>query len=71
MAIEDDYVAYCLDQACGYLGRSIEAALDRVEAKNESDAKYKRARVLDRFLSDENDKKPRRGQFADPAAMIK
>jgi hypothetical protein len=69
LAIEDDYVAYCLDQAVGYLGRSIEAELGRVEAKSESEAEAKRQRVLERFLYDEKTK-PTRGAYADPAAMF-
>lgn len=72
LAIEDDYVAYCLDQAVGYFGRSVEAELEKAgaNAKNESDATWKRQQALDRFIGDE-DNKPRRGSFADPAAMFK
>lgn len=68
MAISDDYVAYCLDQAVGYLGRAIEGELSRVEAKTDAEAMAKRQRVLDRFFDDET--KPSRGSFADPAAML-
>lgn len=68
--IEDDYVAYCLDQAVGYFGRNLEAELEKAGsgAKNEEDAEWKRQRVLDNFLGE--DDKPQRGLFADPAAMF-
>lgn len=69
MAIEDEYVAYCLDQAVGQLGRAIETELGKVEAKSESEAQAKQQRILDRFFEDET-KKPSRGRFADPAAMF-
>lgn len=69
--IQDDYVAYCLDQAVGYFGRTLENELEKAgsDAKNNADAEWKRRAVLDRYLGD-NDK-PQRGQFADPAAMFK
>lgn len=68
MAISDEYVAYCLDQAVGHLGRAIESELGRVEAKSDSEAMAKRQRVLDRFFDEET--KPSRGAYADPAAMF-
>lgn len=69
--IQDDYVAYCLDQAVGYFGRTLESELEKAgsDSKNDNEAEWKRKAVLDRFL-DEDDK-PQRGQFADPAAMFK
>lgn len=69
LQIDDDYMAYCLDQAIGYLGRTIEAELDKVEGKTREETEQKRSRVLDRFLALDNEK-PSRGQFADPAAMF-
>jgi hypothetical protein len=69
LAIEDDYVAYCLDQAVGYLGRTIESELNKVEGKTEIETEQKRKIILDRFLGEESDK-PRRGLYADPAAMM-
>jgi hypothetical protein len=70
LAIEDEYVAYCLDQAVGYFGRTLEGELEKAGsgAKNNDEAEWKRQVVLDAFLSDE--KKPQRGMFADPAAMF-
>jgi hypothetical protein len=70
MGIEDDYIAYCLDQAVGFFGRHLQAELDRVEAKNQSEAEWKQRQILDRYLG-EPDNKPSRGSFADPAAMMK
>lgn len=68
MAIEDEYVAYCLDQAIGYIGRAIEGELEKIEAKTEQEAEQKRKLVFERFFGDES--KPSRGLYADPAAMI-
>jgi hypothetical protein len=69
LRITDDYAAYCLDQAVGYFGRTVEAELDKVEGKNRDETEQKRSRVLDRYLG--NTEKPSRGQFADPASMFK
>lgn len=71
LGIEDEYVAYCFDQACGYFGRALEAELEKVEAKTEAEGKQKRQRILDRYLSMDEDEKPRPGGFADPAALVK
>lgn len=70
LAIDDEYVAYCLDQAVGYFGRTLEAELEKAgsDAKNEQEAEWKRKRILSDFLGE--DKKPQRGQFADPAAFF-
>lgn len=70
VAIDDDYVAYCLDQAVGYFGRTLEAELEKAgsDAKNESEAEFKRKRVLSDWLGE--DEKPQRGMFADPAAFF-
>ena len=69
--IEDDYVAYCLDEAIGYFGTQLEYELDKVssgkESKGERAAKQKRQAVLDRVLG-KNADKPR---FADPAVLMK
>lgn len=71
VAVDDDYVAYCLDQAVGYFGRTLEAELEKAgsDAKNDEEAEWKRQRVLSSFLGE--DKKPQRGMFADPAALFK
>lgn len=68
MALDDEYVAYCFDQAVGYIGRAIDAELDKVESKTQSEAEYKRKLVFERFFGDED--KPSRGLYADPAAMM-
>lgn len=70
LGIEDDYVAYCLDQAVGYFGRHLEAELSNVEAKDNNEGEWKRRLILERYLGTEEDK-PSRGAFADPAAMFK
>lgn len=71
LAIEDSYVAYCLDQAVGFFGRHLDAELEKVgsDAKNDEEAKWKRQQILDKYFEEE-DKKPRPGRFADPAGMM-
>lgn len=63
-------MAYCLDQAVGHFGRALESELEQAgsDAKNNEEASWKRRLVLDRFIGE--DKKPQRGNFADPAAMF-
>lgn len=70
MGVEDDYVAFCLDQACAYWGRSIEIELDGVEETDPKMAEWKRRSILDRFFEGE-DAKPRPGKFADPMDMLR
>lgn len=55
----------------GYFGRVLEAELERAgsDAKNESDAEWKRQKIMAAFLGEDN--KPQRGMYADPAAMLK
>lgn len=69
LRIEDDYVAYCLDQAVGHFGRVVENELQSVEAKTVEEANYKRRQILDQYLNPDSDK-PARGMYADPAAMM-
>lgn len=69
LAIEDPYVAYCVDQAVGYFGRHVQAALDEVDDKDAKVAEGKRKIILDKYIGDA--KKPARGLYADPAAMFK
>lgn len=70
LRIEDEYVAYCLDQAVGHFGRTLEGALEKAgsDAKNEAEAEWKRKKILNDYIG-ENDK-PQRGLYADPAAMF-
>lgn len=68
LAIEDEYAAYCLDQAVGYFGRTLQAELDSVDEKDASTTEHKRRMILERYLGDKE--KPARGLFADPAAMF-
>lgn len=70
VAVEDPYVAFCLNQAVGYWGLSIENAMHEVEGKNARDTAARRKLVLQQWLSDKDDDKPR-GQFADPAMFFK
>jgi len=50
LAIQDDYTAYCFDQACGHFGMSVEAEMDAVQAKTDTDRNRKRYQVLARIL---------------------
>lgn len=70
LAITDEYVAFCVDQAIGYFGRVVEAELEAVEGKTDTERSQKRDRVLQRYIGENDDEKPRRGQFADPTAMF-
>jgi hypothetical protein len=69
LAIEDAYLAYCVDQACAYWGRSIQYELDQIDAKDNAEAEYKTQQILDRYL-DEPDEAPKPGRFADPMIMM-
>jgi hypothetical protein len=69
MGVEDDYVAFCLDQAAAYWGRSIEIELDGVEDPDPRMAEWKRRAILDRFF--EGEEAPvRPGKFADPMQFL-
>lgn len=67
LGIDDDYVAWCIDQAVFHFGVEVEGALNKVEGKTKSEIERKQRQVLDKYLRDKNS--PRR--FADPAAMLK
>ncbi len=68
MAIDDEYIAYCLDQAVGYIGRSIQMELDKVDCKTPQETEWQRKKIFARFFSE--DDKPSPGLYADPAATI-
>lgn len=72
LAIDDPYVAYCFDQAAGYLGNHVELELDKIgnktDAKERAVQQQKKAK-LEAILSGSGDK-PKQ-QFADPALMFK
>ena len=51
MGITDDpYAAFCLDNAVGEFGRTVEAELNRVEAKTNKELDVKAERVLRKWL---------------------
>jgi hypothetical protein len=68
--IEDPYIAFCLNQAVGYWGMTIESALDEVDGKNSKEIAIKRKAVLRKWLYPDSADKPQPGQFADPALMF-
>ena len=68
--MDDDYVAYCLNQAVTYVGKLIESEMETAgsKAKTAKAAEAARSRVLDKYLSKgSGNKKP---QFMDPALMM-
>ena len=72
LAIEDEYVAYCLDEAISFFGGQLEYELDEAShgkvSKEERSARAKRQTVLDRVLGKIEGDKP---AYADPATMFK
>jgi hypothetical protein len=75
LAVSDEYIGYCLDQAVGYFGTTVEYELEKAEDKvrsrkgktRESAIKSARLRVLTAFgIKDAETKR-----FADPALMMK
>lgn len=68
--IDDSYVAYCLDQAINYWGKTIENDLDKVEGKNDKDTENKRKAVLNGYLYPSPSGEASKGRFADPALMF-
>jgi len=70
MDIQDPYVAYCFDQAVGYLGTSIEGELREASSgkpsKEEHRARMAQERVLRRHFPEVMGPQ----KFADPSAFI-
>lgn len=48
--VQDRYAAYCLDNACGEFGRSLENELSNIEGKNKKEIAVKSDRVMRRWL---------------------
>lgn len=67
LAIDDEVVAYCLDQAVHFIGTTIRGDLEAVEGKTQQEMDQKRQGVLNKYFSDGE---PAR-QFADPALFFK
>lgn len=70
LALDDSYVAYCLDEAVAYLGRTIDGELHGVEGDTQADRNRNAQLVLDSYFG-EPENKPRPGMFADPALLFK
>lgn len=76
LRITDEYVGYCLDQAVGFFGVTVEQELEKAEDKvrsrkgktRESAIKSARLRVLTKFGIREGVTETR--QYADPALMM-
>lgn len=50
MKVEDEYVAYCLDEAVHVFGGWITSELDKIEGKNSKDTARKQQRKLTKLL---------------------
>lgn len=68
LAIDDEYVAYCIDQVVFHVGMTIKGDLDGVEGKNSQEINAKREHVLNKYFSDEDTTAK---QYADPALFFK
>jgi hypothetical protein len=72
MGVDDDYVAYCLNEAVYFFGRSLEHMMDKAgdSAKNENAATSARERVLKQVLEPPKPGAKAAG-FMDPAELFK
>lgn len=65
-------MAYCLDEAVGYVGRTISQEIEI--AIEDADGRVNRERrasdVLRKYFNNDEDKPPE-GQYADPALLFK
>lgn len=68
LSIDDEYVAFCLNQAVFHIGITIKAELEGVEGKNSKEIEQKRSRIIDKYFSDEDT--VAKG-YADPAMFFK
>lgn len=64
LAIEDRYVAYCLDEAVAMFGNALTGELESVHEKTAKKSEQKRQRILDKWLGTESNAGQR---FKDPA----
>lgn len=68
LSIDDEYVAFCLNQAVFHVGITIKSELEGVEGKNSREIEQKRARIIDKYFSDEDTTAK---SYADPAMFFK
>lgn len=68
IGVDDEYLAFCLNQAVAYAGKFIENAMEEAagKAKTTKAAQAARDRVLKKYLS----KPGERSQFMDPAVFM-
>lgn len=67
LCIEDEYSAFCLDQAVYHFGSTLNSRLEAVEGKTAKDVERQRQRILDEVLFPGETPK---GRFLDPAAKF-
>jgi hypothetical protein len=65
--LEDEYVAFCLDQAVRVFGQTLSARLDSVDEKTVEKSKRERQRILDQVLTPGVTPKNR---YVDPATKF-
>lgn len=67
--LDDPYEAYCLDEAAAYLGNTIQADLNGVDASTPQAAEQETQKILDSYFRPKEEK-PRTGMYADPALLF-
>lgn len=67
LAIEDEYAAYCLDQACGEWGAHVRSELEKVEGKTRAQVEQHQLLTLRRLLGEDSIDP---GSFAAPVATM-
>lgn len=69
IGVDDEYTAYCLNQAVSYVGKFIDGEMDKAsdKAKTTKAAESARQRVLDKYLTPSTGGK---SGFMDPAGMF-
>lgn len=55
LGIDDDYLAYCIDEAVGEYGSFVRGELEQVEGKNAKEVQGRRELVLRRLLTAEKE----------------
>lgn len=70
--MDDEYIAYCLNQAVFFFGRTVENEMEKAaeSAKNEKAANAARDQVLQKIINRPGPTATVSG-FADPAKMFK
>lgn len=69
--IQDDYAAYCFDEAIGYFGNYVKGELDDVDGKSKAEIEGKRKLVLAKIFDEfEPDDVQEASGFRDPMDVL-